>query len=152
MTIMYSCIQESLGGLSKCLPTRLLITAGKKPAFWHRFLLWSTQEKTHAHIHTVAHKSYVPLHLSNEWRGEGALQSVFYRDEQTTVRPWRRTLKQAQSRHQAKTIDFFTGCLSVLQCLGGEELPCLRARHVFIQLRCVQVELDLKCQDGVIKY
>lgn len=53
MTIMYSCIQESLGGLSKCLPTRLLITAEKKPAFWHQFSLWSTQEKTHTRIHTV---------------------------------------------------------------------------------------------------
>lgn len=28
---MYSCIQEILGGLSKCLPTRLLITTEKSP-------------------------------------------------------------------------------------------------------------------------
>lgn len=50
MTIMYSCIQESLGGLSKCLPTRLLITTEKKPGYWHQFLL----THTNTHIHTFA--------------------------------------------------------------------------------------------------
>lgn len=47
---MYSCIQESLGGLSKCLPTRLLITTEKKPGYWHQFLL----THTNTHIHTFA--------------------------------------------------------------------------------------------------
>ena len=50
---MYSCIQEILGGLSKCLPTRLLITTEKSPDTDINFYtLARRQIHTHTHTHT----------------------------------------------------------------------------------------------------
>lgn len=82
---MYSCIQEILGGLSKCLPTRLLITTEKSPdtdISFYTPVRRQTHTETQAGTHT--HKSYVPHYVStNGWQEEAALQTAQGRAEYT---------------------------------------------------------------------
>ena len=67
MTIMYSCIQEILGGLSKCLPTRLLITTEKSPDTDINFYSQTHTHTTDTHTGHMFLITYLQMDDRRKW-------------------------------------------------------------------------------------
>lgn len=149
MTIIYSCIQEILGGMSKCLPTGLLITTEKSPDTDINFY-------THGQIHTPkTHTNH--MFLSSYWQMDDRRKehsnlcftkldilacSVFFPKS-----PWHRT--------QTKDILWNENCLKCANI-------CIKELNVLWGLSLVKVQVhssaqvtvmpEVRCNESRIKH
>ena len=147
---MYSCIQESLGGLSKCLPTRLLITTEKSPDTDINFYTRArTQTRTHRrtfanrHAHT---QIICSSPLIYKWMTGGRSTPICVFSKLNTLicsvffcrYPWRNTRSHNfVEREQTKKVWQMLAHKEVLACFSLRMFCCSNPNHVSTQIRWV---------------